>query len=142
LALLIPMAFAAVAGRAPAGCTLTITGAHSTTVPCVVRISAEPARNITAVTINGDGAHLVVRVRGSLSATRLASDDAVSGAALGYHTRNGAYWYYNRDVGGRGIPRAGSYELVLRSATSGSFSAQLPSGKIGGGVVTVTARFE
>ena len=147
-----------------ATCMLTMSGAHAASVPCTANVAIERGRNVTAVTITGDGAHLVIRVRGNLAATRFASDDAESGAALGVHLASGAYWFYSRDVGGQGTPPAGSYELVLHaqangaararpgeggpdatassSGVSGTFSAKLPSGRMGGGVLTVTAQFE
>ena len=144
-------------------CTLTMSGAHAASVPCTARLGYERGRDVSALTITGQGVHLVVRVRGSMSATHFSSADAISGAALGVHTETGAYWYYNRDVGGRGTPKPGSYELVLTAvnnggdagrpgdgvvnaerhgSASGTLTAALPPGRVGGGVLTVTVRFE
>jgi hypothetical protein len=143
-------------------CALTMAGAHAASVPCTAHLGSERGRGLSSLTITGEGVHLVVRVRGDLSTTRFSSADAISGAALGVHTASGAYWYYNRDVGGRGTPPAGGYELVLtelansrgsdrpgdgdaessRGSASGTLTATLPSGRAGGGVLTVTVRFE
>jgi hypothetical protein len=144
-------------------CTLTMSGAHAAAAPCTARLGYERGRDVSALTITGQGVHLVVRVRGSVSATRFSSADATSGAALGVHLENGAYWYYNRDFGARGKPAAGNYELVLtavnngadagrssdgggnteaRGSASGTLTAALPSGRVGGGVLTVTVRFQ